>query len=292
MAYLDSDTGVWKPPLRVLNATSLRWVSIDVLPSTNEIALSFTEDSNIFMARFEMQDEKADQSTLTQVVSIPEDLQSPTLSFFYQVDSQQSLSDRASLSIQSETESLSFRLEPTTGWRHRWLDMSQWAGETLTITFNVSQTVDGFATWAYVDEVTLGSASPDLWISGCDTIVVPGDQIVCSLQYGNQGSLAAENAQIVLTLPGSLVFVDAAPAPDLHTMLHEWHWNLGTLPVGSAFDMVITTTVAFSSTLFEPLIGELNILSSTPEFDTQNNQAFIIARVGSRVYLPLVKRVY
>jgi len=64
------------------------------------------------------------------------------------------------------------------------------------------------------------------------------------------------------------------------------------LPAGAIFDMVITTTVAFSSTLYQPAIGELNILSSTPEFDTQNNQAFIIARVGSRVYLPLVKRLY
>jgi len=220
LAYLDLDTGIWKPPLRVADTAFGGQISIDVFPSTNEIALSSRDYSSIYLARFEMQSENADQSTLTQVVNIPEDLQSPTLSFFYQVDAEQNRSDKMLLLIQSDTESLSYTLEPTSGWRHHWLDASQWAGETITVTFSVSQTIDGFATWAYLDEVTLGSASPDIWISGCDTMVVPGDEIVCSLQYGNQGSLAAENTQIILTLPGSLIFVDSTPAPDLHTLMH------------------------------------------------------------------------
>ena len=49
-------------------------------------------------------------------------------------------------------------------WTHQWLDLSAWKGQTITVSFTFHQNTPGLPAWMYLDEVSLGSGQPDVWV--------------------------------------------------------------------------------------------------------------------------------
>jgi len=190
-------------------------------------------------------------------------------------------------------------------WQHRALDMQPWRGQSVTLTFSLRQAA-GASPYAhvYLDEISLGSARPDVWIAGTDTSGLRGEPIVYTIEYGNQGGGTAQAVRITDTLPAEMTFVDASILPDITTP--SLVWNVGTLaPQSVASSIVVTVTLAPTVTAFATLTHTLEIapqemgLSGTlmldpglVELETANNVTTAGIYVGKHIFLPLILRKF
>jgi uncharacterized repeat protein (TIGR01451 family) len=232
-------------------------------------------------------------SSLSQVITVPITMTNPTLSCLYRLEGASAAngSDFNVLVSNGLTTTLLSTSENTTGWAHAWFDLTPWLSQTITLTFNVHE-VEGYSyAWAYLDEVTLGSANPDVWVSplGAPT-ALPGDTLTFQLSYGNRSPMAgAISATITATLPSGLIFESASITPTLNG--NTLTWSVGDLPADSGpFTIQVTASVAGGTTLGSYLTVPVVITAATPELELVNNQEDYVLYIGSRVYLPLTVR--
>ncbi len=234
-----------------------------------------------------------DQSVASQVVTISVSTSAPTLSFLYWFSGAYPASgSRFGVEINNGITNTGL-LSTTVGtnWVHNWFDLSSWAGQTVTLTFSVYLTAGIPSSWAYLDEVTLGSAYPDQWVYANSPAALPGEQAVYRITYANRGGAPASGVRITATLPSELLFVDADPPPIPSTALWVWEWDAGDLPAQSApYTIVLTTSVAPTATLFSTLTGVLSIGTASPEIETANNTGEINTFVGRQIYLPVITK--
>ena len=181
----------------------------------------------------------------------------------------------------------------TDGWQQAGLDLSPWSGQTVTLRFDVQQVAGYPQVWVNVDEITLGSAYPDLWVETTAPWlgVQPGDTITLDLQYGNQGGMDATDAVLTLSLPAELEFLDASIPPNSTDPILSW--DLG-LMVGMSGDNEITITVRVKDdvplgTLVD-VSGEITTI--TAEIDTGNNNHTSSVFIGEStfIFIPFVLR--
>ncbi|MBP7688237.1 MAG: PD40 domain-containing protein [Thermoflexales bacterium] len=122
------------------------------------------------------------ESSIFQVVTIPLTCTSPTLSLLYHLDRTTPLTGTW-LSTQIDDGSSAAMVFSTTAstqtWQHYWFDVSQWAGQSLTLTLALHQTAGDSATRAYIDDVTLGSwLTPDPQALTPAHITTPATQVI------------------------------------------------------------------------------------------------------------------
>jgi len=178
----------------------------------------------------------------------------------------------------------------TQPWVHAWVDLSPWAGRTITLTFNVHATADDLRTFVYLDEVSVGSAYPNLWLRKSGTSwALPGQAVGYRLDYGNQGAVPASGVLITDTLPPGVAYVAADPPPD--SLVPQLTWEVGTLTGGSGpYTITITGTVDTGWPLGTVLSNQAYMDTTTPEPDTANNSAASRTDVSLRTFLPIVLR--
>ncbi len=239
---------------------------------------------------------------------------------------------------------------PTPLWTHAWFDLSPWAGQTVSVTFGVIDSISGVARSAlsqvitltetisnptlsflyrlekkdvpgsesfkviidpataplteftlhsdstnqigtYLDEVTVGSAYPDVWVSksSLPTAAFPGEQLAFTLTYGNQGGVPTSGVRLADSLPDELTFV-AASLPPLSTT-PALVWEVGDLPAKSdLFSIIVTATVSPETPLMSYVINEASISAASLELETANNSAQAVVFVGRSAYLPSISR--
>ncbi len=160
---------------------------------------------------------------LSQAVSIPADIQHPTLSFMYHFNgsanwqaSQASVQVVASPTLQATQV---FTAGATTDWQFGWADLSAWAGQTVTVTFDLQQAEGEAGVFLNIDEVALAAwttpvleqvtpaAYPSNWTG--QTLTLSGQNFVPGmvLWLGNntlQTTFIDEHT-LLATLPGSLL---------------------------------------------------------------------------------------
>ena len=229
------------------------------------------------------------QSILSQQVTLPADMASPTLSFLYQ------FSGGAQLSVTVDSGSSPSEIYSTNAytqkWTHHWIDLSPWAGQTVTFSFDLQQQAGNPFAWALLDDVTVGASHPDLWLykNAVSPSVLPGDSVVFSLTYGNQGGSAAAGVRITDTLPVELAFVSASPPPI--TTTPALVWDLPGLPAFSdGFTIQVTATLTSSVPAFSSVTNSASIAAVVGELERQNNLAWAAVFAGQEVYLPVVQR--
>jgi uncharacterized repeat protein (TIGR01451 family) len=233
-------------------------------------------------------------STISQLVTVPITMSTPVLSFLEQSGGAFATSDSCfNVQVSDGITITTFLSTPSdAGWSHHWLDLAPWSGQTITLTFNVYQEAGDFPSWTYLDEVTIGSAYPDLWVGKSNVAALPGEQVVYRITYGNRGSTGISGVWITHTLPGELSFVNASSLPITATT-SSLVWDVGDLSAKSGpFNIVVTATVASTATVLNSFTATVHIGANSPELEKANNVAQTVVFVGRRIYMPLIFKGY
>jgi len=234
-------------------------------------------------------------SSLTQVITLTNGLYQPTLAFLYRLETPDILAnDWFEVHIANGLTSTQVfsTAEPMADWALSWIDLAPWAGQTVTVTCNVHETANDLRTLVYLDEVSAGSASLDLWVSlNGPPAALPGQTVVYTLHYGNRGAVASPEALITDLLPDGLSLLAADP-PTV-TIGQPVGWMVGSLDAGSGpYTITITATVASTVTLGTTLSSTAAIAASGPDVDQSNDEARAQLFVGWQTYLPLLQKRY
>ncbi|MCA9873867.1 MAG: hypothetical protein KC441_09435, partial [Anaerolineales bacterium] len=229
---------------------------------------------------------------MSQVISIPADMETPLLSFFYSYNSL-FVDEQNSFDILLDDGQVTRLLKQTqvvTGWQHQWFDLSPWKGQVVTLIFRLQQKQQTPNTWAFVDDVSLGTTHPDLWVSGSSTSGLPGEIIEHTLVYGNRGGAVASGAVLTYTLPAELSFISASPPPVSTSPLV---WTLEDVPAKSgpatlSVLLQISPTAVPYSTLHSTAF--IQPAYTGVELETLNNYAEGETVISRFIYLPLIAR--
>ena len=140
-----------------------------------------------------------EQTRVSQAVTISAEKSNPTLSFMYALQSfspsQNSAFQVAVTDAGGQHTLISTNTTTEGAWQHAWVDMSPWAGQSITVTFALSQPVGDRAMNLYLDDIYLGAwttpvisdVSPlqlDTWDGA--TIVITGTNFITpTVQLGN-----------------------------------------------------------------------------------------------------------
>jgi Tol biopolymer transport system component len=233
-------------------------------------------------------------SSLAQAVTIPTAMDAPILSFLYLLGDADS-DTGTGLNVQVENgvsaTTLFSSTTNTSTWAHRWFDLTPWAGQMVTLTFSVHEVADYPTAWAYLDEITLGSAYPDPWVrkDSLTDAAIPDEHVVFALTYGNRGGAPSDSVQITDELPPEISFKAASPPPTATTP--SLVWDAGDLPAGSGpFAILVTATMSSTAPMWSSLTNTVTIETTSPELETANNVSQAQVFVGRQVYLPLVMK--
>lgn len=93
-------------------------------------------------------------STLSQALTIPSDMTKPTLSFDYRLAGTGYFSVTL---VSTQTTTLFSTTTNVNNWTHAWVDVSPWAGNSVTVTFAVIVQAPAAELRLYLDDVSLGS---------------------------------------------------------------------------------------------------------------------------------------
>jgi hypothetical protein len=231
-------------------------------------------------------------SAVTQAVQIPLTLTHPTLSFVYSLGGGRPGGDaRLEARVEGITETTTvFSTTAAGGWALGWADLSPRAGEAVTLTLSAYQAVGEPTLWAWLDEVALGSAYPDAWITLKGPLSAMTDELVrLEITYGNRQPVLAASGQVTLTLPAELSFVSASPPPDATEPMPIW--AVGDLAGESGpLKIVVTATMTADYQPDHSVIVLAGLTSQTPEIEYSNNQDYVAIRVGRLLVFPVVPR--
>jgi len=301
LLYLRRESdGTWSPSIRVAERMRSDQPAVFQMATEGEKSVHVVWqdpsdwEGRIYYARAASNGVTGD-SVISQTIMPPLSMSAPTLSFLYQLHGASDTSGSWLSVLVDDGLTVTALLSTTASrwdWTHVWVDVSAWTSRTVTLTFQVHQTADHFCTWGYLDEVSWGSAYPDLWVrkEGSGN-ALPGQEVVYDIIYGNRGGVTATGVLITDTLPMGLVFVAASPPPISLTM--PLRWDAGDLPAWSGSrNIVLTVSVAPTATMSDFLTNTVRIGSALPEIETANNTFWHTLLVGYRIYLPLAMRHY
>ncbi|MBE2200249.1 MAG: PD40 domain-containing protein [Anaerolinea sp.] len=231
-------------------------------------------------------------AVLSQQVTIPANMPAPTLAFMAQRPGDVP-GDGSGLELLVSDGVTTTAVPLATGsaaWTHYWADMSPWAGQAVTVNFRLTQVSGDPRVQAAIDDVTLGSAYPDTWVSGAGPAsALPGETVVFHLQYGNNGRVPAADGELALTWPDALTFVAASVTPTMTANTLTWH--VGELVEEAApVTIVVTATVAAATPYFTTINLPLSLTSATSEVEQQNNQAIMTLLIAHRLLLPVLHK--
>ncbi len=229
----------------------------------------------------------ATEVTISRIVTVPADNAHTVLSFFYRFGGGATDATPLLAEVTGGSPGQAWALPPTSDeMKLAGLDLSGNAGQTVTVTFRLAQAAGEPLAGAAVDDVTLGAAHGDVWLTGVGGAALPGQSISHVLTVGNRGGVDADDVTVTYTLPPELSFVSADPAPD---GLAPLRWELGTLTGDEARMIHVTLTVAPTAAPSAALVAPAAAVSPG-ELETDNNSVEVITHTEMSVFLPVGMR--
>jgi uncharacterized repeat protein (TIGR01451 family) len=141
------------------------------------------------------------------------------------------------------------------------------------------------AAWAVIDDVSVGAAHADAWVTGESATGQPGWIVAQTLRVGNRGAVAADGVVLTYTLPPELTYSAADPAPSSTSPLR---WELGSLAAdGPPVEIHLTTTVRAVNPA-RLVVSTANVTTAA-ELELLNNTAVVptpLKGFERQVYLP------
>ena len=286
---------VWTVPKNLSNTvdqSSIAQVGVDILGNYHLIISEY--DGNSYPKYFYYGPEYAlseSSGSISQEIVLLPNLANPILSFMYQLGGigPNGASELVVKLNNSGIEETVFSTKNSTpGWVHQWIDLSAWANETVTLTFELTQAANSPTAWAYLDEITLGSTFTDVWVDVESVNAGIGEIVPVTLSYGNRGGAVAENIEISLSLPANLAFVGSDVGSVNATTPT---WQVGSLPAKSDIQtIVVYVRVKQTAPSFTNLSTSVTIETSSNELETANNTATGTLFTGKYVYLPIMQK--
>jgi hypothetical protein len=102
-------------------------------------------------------------ASISQTVTIPAEMQNPTLSFFLRMSYSEYSGGVFDFRVNGTSVGVNLAATVDGYYYHGWVDMSPWAGQTIEVKFNVRGTyefMDPYAPRFWIDEVSLGTWQP------------------------------------------------------------------------------------------------------------------------------------
>ena len=236
----------------------------------------------------------AGEASLAQEVSLPAGMEHPTLSLMYKLSGGEAQGD-SKLSIWIDSiagqSQLWSRSSPGFNWEHAWVDLTAWAGETVTVTARLEQAAGERILLANLDEVTLGSGYPDGWLSvlPADRKVPTGEAFALEIAYGNQGGFALPGGVIEVNLPAGLELLDplasCAGGPPVYSC------SLGApgeLAAGAQGALTLSLRSTPAAPFNQRLELGLRLATTGTELELLNNQLSVGIIPVNELYLPSI----
>jgi hypothetical protein len=232
---------------------------------------------------------------LYQPVVIPVDMVSPTLSFM----------ERRSRDLPGDASGVELLIDDGLAvtpvltnsgearWSQRWVDLQTWSGQAVTITYRLHQVTGTLPIEVAVDDFSLGSAYPDLWVTAAGSTgrAAPGEMVVYVIHYGNQSSITTRVSVLTVELPDQVTLDDVDPAPSSFLGPRSLVWDLGDLPAHSGPQTVtITATVEATASTFTTATTSASISAAGLEIEQANNHAQALLFISYAAHLPVVWR--
>jgi hypothetical protein len=281
--------GSWLPA-RQLASPVMNMQKIDVASGSGLLHIVWNGDSGLQAISSVTSD--GEISTLSQQVTIPAEMASPTLSLQYNGDGfgpQNQPRFTVQVSDAISTATLLSAEENSDGWTHHWRDLSAWQGRPVTVTLRLDQPANQPCASVLVDEVTLGTAYPDLWIRGGNAFsAMPGQPVQYILDYGNRGG-GRSSARIHATLPPQVQLVDSSPPATINGNRLSWE-ILDITERSKSGQIIIKGMVSSGTALMSEVTLAVHIESPLPEPEQSNNKMDLSTFIGNRLLLPVVHR--
>ena len=230
-------------------------------------------------------------SQISQTIQVPAPASHPGLSFLYELLANGLSNDELSVEVAGTGDPVqAFSTHQTVGnWTHVWIDLSDWAGQSVTLTFKVHANPGYKSGLAYLDEISVGTTCADAWVkSNPQTYAFSGRQITLPISLGNQARIPAQGAVFTLTLPAGLTFVSASIAPT--TTDPALTWDLGDLAAQSTTTIWVTLQIDPTVPTFTALTYSATLTQSSPEVETANNTATGVVNTNLQVLLPVMMK--
>jgi hypothetical protein len=230
-------------------------------------------------------------SRLSRTVTIPADMPAPTLSLMLDLDKPwadpRGTFEARVRDASGKATALLTTSEPTTGWQHRWFDLTPWQGQTVTVELESAWQRGGPLMHAYADEFTLGSgAHADTWAAASVGGILPGQTGRATLAHGNRGDVDAADVALRVTLPAGVTLVAANPPAAAEG--GEWVWRLAGLPAGATGRVEVD--LRNDTAGGDPGRLSATITPGPGEIQTGNNATAAMVWGRARGWLPRVGR--
>jgi Tol biopolymer transport system component len=155
----------YKPLIRLDQSGNWEETSIDLVATNSESRLFCDSDglpaAYTTTSLYEITpDAVQGTAEASQQVSIPADMEKATLSFALRLDFVRQLQQTALEVIvrdAAEVETNLLAIKKGGDWRQEWVDLSPWAGQTVTIIFRLNQAANEPKAKAWIDGVSVGS---------------------------------------------------------------------------------------------------------------------------------------
>lgn len=98
--------------------------------------------------------------TIRQAVSVPESAHEITLDWLYRVEGTPRTSDEFFVTVRGSSEVVQPLSLSITGWAHEWIDVTQFAGQEVTVSFTLRRQSDDDPLTVWLDEAGLGTNPP------------------------------------------------------------------------------------------------------------------------------------
>ena len=140
-------------------------------------------------------------SSLSQSVTIGDNLQQPTLSFLYNLP-ENSSNDEFTVKVTGDHELDVLTTQSVSeGWTHAWADLSSFSGQTVTLSLQLT----GTSSSVYLDEISMGSwtapqvtsASPQSWQAADPQIITISGQNFTGLPKVYLNDIELSNVQFI-----------------------------------------------------------------------------------------------
>lgn len=233
----------------------------------------------------------AGQALLTQTVTVSPGLQAPALAFFYQLHGASPTPGTLRVQLQTASGTVDVAaLGQASGWAFRSIDLSAWSGQTVTVIFRLDQATGAPRASARIDDVSLGSTHPDVWVTTAGAMGRGSQQVTYTLRYGNQGGAPASDVRVHFALPAGLTFVSASTPPTGTTP--DLYWDVGALSARSG-PMTVTIVAQVAASVAAPaqLGHSARIETAAGQLETWNDQWQAVTVIEPhRVYVPTLFR--